>query len=120
MHSSNPPNKSVLHRAARLVPVSSPPVDDGAVLVSGGTIAAAGPYASLREGCPAGTEIVDHGDAALIPALVNAHTHLELSGLAGKIDLPRNSFPDWLSKLLPHRASLTPGTRCAAIREGSE
>ncbi|MFQ5461053.1 MAG: amidohydrolase family protein [Phycisphaerae bacterium] len=42
---------------------------------------------------------VDYGDAVLIPGFVNAHTHLELSGLCGEI-IPRAGFVDWLEQLV--------------------
>ena len=43
-------------------------------------------------------------NAVILPGLVNAHTHLELSHLRGK--LPRRaSMPRWLLALLRHRGS---------------
>jgi cytosine/adenosine deaminase-related metal-dependent hydrolase len=54
--------------------------------------------------------VVDHGPAALFPALVNAHTHLELSALKGKIPFPLGSFPEWVEVLFAARMAqaLTP------------
>lgn len=43
--------------------------------------------------------IIDHGDVAILPALVNAHTHLELSCLEKRIKTGVN-FMDWLRSLL--------------------
>jgi aminodeoxyfutalosine deaminase len=95
-----------LLRAAWLVPVATPPVPDGAVIVESGRIAAMGHYQDMVRLSPAGTATVDYGDAALLPALVNAHTHLELTGLAGRIPLPQPGFPAWLQHLMPLRATL--------------
>lgn len=54
--------------------------------------------------------MADYGWAALIPALVNAHTHLELSGFAGKIVFPQPGFPQWLELSF---AARPPGSQTA-------
>jgi aminodeoxyfutalosine deaminase len=100
-------DQPILHRAEWLVPVASPPVQNGGVLVRGGHILAAGPYAEVNAVSPALTPEVDHGSSALLPGLVNAHTHLELSGLRGMIELPQDSFSEWLKKLLALRPLMT-------------
>ena len=48
--------------------------------------------------------VVDWGDAVLMPGLVNCHTHLELTSMAGKLSasLP---FVDWLAGLEAERRS---------------
>jgi len=79
--------------------MTSPPLEDGGVLVSGGRILAVGPFGKLRKNTPRGTLIMEHPSAALMPGLVNPHTHLELSPLAGKIPFPRQGFPSWLQAL---------------------
>ncbi len=110
----NPQPAAVLHRAEWIVPVASSQVRDGAVLVKGGRILAAGPFSRLSSEIPAGTNILDHGRAAIMPALVNAHTHLDLSALRGKISFPRAGFSDWIEAFFPLRAELSP----EAVREG--
>lgn len=109
---------ATLHRAAWLVPVESPPVPDGAVLTRGGIVLDAGPRRELLGRCPSGTAVADHGDAALLPGLVNAHTHLELSALRGAIPLPQPGFPAWLRELFSLRAGLSPEALDGAAREG--
>ena len=66
--------------AARWVlPVAAPPIECGAVLLgSDGRIEAVGPDALVPR--PAGVAEEAFPDAVLIPGLVNAHTHLELTG----------------------------------------
>ncbi len=52
--------------------------------------------------------IIDHGDVAILPALVNAHTHLELSCLEKRIKTGVN-FMDWLRSLLKELDKLDEG-----------
>lgn len=49
---------------------------------------------------PAGTQVHDAGDVCLIPPVINAHTHLQLSSLAGKT-LWHAGFVPWLRSLIP-------------------
>jgi 5-methylthioadenosine/S-adenosylhomocysteine deaminase len=76
-----------------VLPVAGEPIADGAVLIgSDGRIAAAGPTAAVPTAKDA--ETVALGDAALLPGLVNVHSHLELTALRALVrDLP---FPDWI------------------------
>ena len=82
----------IRHSARWVIPVSRPPIENGCVAVSGKTIEYVGPL----ENAPAG-ETVDHGDSVILPGLINAHTHLELTFMRGFLeDL---SFAEWISKL---------------------
>ncbi len=108
----------VLHRAAWLMPVSGPPIDNGAVLVRGERIVAAGNYRTVHAQVPAGVCEVDHGSAALVPGLVNAHTHLELTGFEGLIPLPQPGFPAWLQKVFEHRSAFGIDSMCRSIAHG--
>ena len=64
--------------------MTAPPIRDGAVAVDGDdTIVAVGPRHDVRTAHPESPET--RADGALLPGLVNAHTHLELSHLAGAI-----------------------------------
>jgi aminodeoxyfutalosine deaminase len=89
------------------------------VLEDGNAILACGEYSAVKGRSPAGTIEIDHGCSALMPALVNAHTHLELSALGGTIPLPQPGFSQWLRELLPRRAALDRErqTRAAAEAE---
>src|SRR5260370_16024823 len=80
-------------RAGAVHPVTAPPITDGAVLVGrDGKIAAVGPNPELP--APAGTRQVESPTAVLVPGLVNTHTHLELTHLAGKN--PEREFARWI------------------------
>ena len=113
--SQKPPE---IHRAAWVVPVSAPPLRNGAVLTHGGLVIAAGPFADVRRDSPAGARLTDHGQAALFPALVNAHTHLELSALRGKIPFPQPCFREWIALLFGLRAGMGPESADEGLRSG--
>ncbi len=98
-------SESTLYRARHIFPVSSPPLYDGAVLVEEGRIRAVGPAAALAPPHE-GVRVVDLGESVLLPAAVNAHTHLELTGLSRAI--PGGlSFAEWVVALIRARRPLT-------------
>ncbi|MGO9016982.1 MAG: amidohydrolase family protein [Syntrophobacteraceae bacterium] len=107
-----------IHRAEWVVPVSSSPVRNGAVLTHGGRVIAAGPFPAVRRDSPAGARLTDHGRAALFPALVNAHTHLELSALRAKIPFPQPCFREWIELLFALRAGMESNSVDEGLRSG--
>jgi len=115
---SSIPETPQIHRAEWVVPVSAPPLRNGAVLIHKGGVIAAGPYHAVRRDSPAAARLVDHGRAALMPALVNAHTHLELSALKGKIAFPQRSFREWIALLLALRVGMEPHWIDEGLRSG--
>jgi len=62
-------------------------------------------------------QVSDHGPGALMPAPVNAHTHLELSGLHKKIG-PAQGFLRWVQALMRARADISPDQLMASARQG--
>src|ERR1700733_9356759 len=82
-------------RARWVLPITQPPIADGWVAVTGGQITAGG-----RGSAPGPTQ--DLGEVALLPGLVNAHTHLELSALAGRVP-PAGSMVPWIRRLMAER-----------------
>jgi 5-methylthioadenosine/S-adenosylhomocysteine deaminase len=90
------------YRAALVVPVSASPIPDGAVLVEGDRIGWVGPR-SLHPAAP-NARIVELGDAVLGPGLVNAHTHLDLTGMRGLLD--GLTFFDWIRAVVAARGVL--------------
>ncbi len=84
-----------------LLPITSEPIRDGAVLVRHGAISAYGALDAVRGVAPPDVQI-DHQDRAiLMPGFVNAHTHLELTCYHGQ--LQRAPLWDWFDKLIPIR-----------------
>ena len=96
--------------ASWVVPVDGPPIRDGRVAIEAGRVAWVG--SPLDAGEPLG-ERVDLGQGILLPGLVNAHCHLELSWLAGKVPLPSDFVP-WVAAVVEARRSETPEIACAA------
>jgi cytosine/adenosine deaminase-related metal-dependent hydrolase len=82
----------IRYHARWVLPISSPPIRDGTVVEHAGRIVYVGP----RDEAPGGSDR-DLGDCALLPGLINAHTHLELTVFRGLLeDL---SFREWIARL---------------------
>lgn len=79
-------------RARWIVPIAQPPISDGWVTVEDGRIVQVGEGRG-----PAGGH--DVGNVAILPGLVNAHTHLELSYLRGRVP-PTWSFGPWVREVI--------------------
>jgi cytosine/adenosine deaminase-related metal-dependent hydrolase len=95
-----------LYTARHVFPVSAPPIADGAVAVEDGRIVAVGTAIDLGERY-SGARVVDLGQRALLPGLVNAHTHLELTHHAGH--LPDNlPMIEWIYPLVSYSRTRTP------------
>lgn len=103
------------HVSRWVLPVSGPPIEEGAVLVAGGRIHAVGPAADLLAGFQG--RVCEHGSGAILPGLVNCHTHLEFSGLAGRVP-PQERWEDWLQLTLAASASLSPQEKETGILQG--
>ncbi len=83
---------ATVYRASWVVPMTQPPIANGAVAVSGDRITFVGTAAEA----PAG-RVEDLGDAALMPGLVNVHTHLELTPLRHLLE--GLDFAQWIRTL---------------------
>ena len=99
-------------RAHWLLPIVGPPIENGWIEIAGGRIV------HLGRGSTSGPA-EDLGDVAILPGLANAHTHLELSWMAGLIP-PAARMVDWIRNLMAWRRSGPPGgetQRNDAIRD---
>lgn len=101
-----------LYSAEWLLPVvggdegSSAVVRDGALLVSAdGRVADVGERHALRAAHPQ-IEARHYPRAAIIPGLVNCHTHLELTALRGYLEREETNFFGWLRKLTAARVEV--------------
>jgi cytosine/adenosine deaminase-related metal-dependent hydrolase len=85
----------IRYHARWVLPISSPPIRDGTVVELGGRIVYVGPRHEAPDASSASDR--DLGECALLPGLVNAHTHLELTVFRGLLeDL---SFREWIVRL---------------------
>jgi cytosine/adenosine deaminase-related metal-dependent hydrolase len=89
---------TTLYCARWVLPVSTPAIDDGAMAVTGEQIVAIGLQSELRAQFPEAT-VRDLGHCAIIPGLVNAHSHLELTAMRGFLEKEESDFFAWLKKL---------------------
>jgi cytosine/adenosine deaminase-related metal-dependent hydrolase len=85
--------QKLLLRARAVLPVSAPPIFNGAILISGNRIAGVGRWRDLAKA--ERDETIDLGETTALPGLVNAHCHLDYTDLAGQFPPPR-IFSDWL------------------------
>jgi len=87
------------HRAGWILVKPGVWIENGTVEVSDGRITA------VSKG-RFGAHAVDHGPGVIMPALINAHTHLSLSALRGQIET-RDGFINWVKELISTRAELS-------------
>lgn len=100
---SNPPGRQVL-RASWVVPAPGRVLEGGAVVVDRGRIEAVLDAAAAARASTASAEVVELPDCVLTAGTVNAHAHLELGALAGRIP-PGGTFEQWVGALLGARAA---------------
>ncbi len=92
------------YRARTVVTMDGPPIDDGAVAITGDRIAAVGRFAEIdtRERRRDGSR----ARWSLLPGLINAHCHLDFTSLRGVIP-PQRSFADWIRQINGLRRELS-------------
>lgn len=91
-------NKREIHRAGWIVMDSFNTIQNGYLETEDGIIK--GVYTGTpKEAC------IDHGSGVLIPPLVNAHLHLELSALKNRLPFDKG-FQFWIKSLLEQRHTL--------------
>jgi cytosine/adenosine deaminase-related metal-dependent hydrolase len=103
------------YRAAWLLPISQPPIRDAWLRTDRGRIVA---FGHARPGDFTAPDEIDLGEVAVLPGLVNAHTHLELSWMRGRIP-ETDDFDRWIRRVIELKnQSARPGdTLAAAIDE---
>jgi cytosine/adenosine deaminase-related metal-dependent hydrolase len=93
---------SKIYSAQWLLPVSSPPVERGAVAVEGARIVGVGARDEIVARFPEAAR-EDFGEAVVMPGLVNCHTHIELTAMRGYLEDVEDNFLAWLLKLTDAR-----------------
>ena len=102
-------------RARTVVTMDGPPIGNGAVVVSADRIVDVGEFDQIEK--ENAGEIVDLGEQALLPGLINAHCHLDYTCLRGKIP-PQKSFTDWIRAINAEKLKLSPKDYLASIDNG--
>ncbi|MGF1581250.1 MAG: amidohydrolase family protein [Gemmataceae bacterium] len=93
-----------------IFPISQPPIPHGTLVIHGDRIFAVEDHRRSQID-------LDLGDVVVLPGFVNAHTHLDLTGLHKKCP-PSPDFTGWLRQVIAHRISQTREEVEADIREG--
>ena len=114
-----PENGPTIFAAGLLLPISAPPIREGAVLVRDGLIEAVGTLDEIGRGNPS-AELRYFPHYTVVPGAVNAHAHLGFR----RDDPPEGgSFSGWLAGLierLPEKESWTAEAARASAREAIE
>lgn len=110
-----------IYAASYLLPVASPPILGGALAVENGRILAVGKLSDLTAACAA--PVVELPGCAIIPGLVNAHSHLELTHFPSwrvrkGIDYSPRTYVDWIIQVIKIRRSLSREEREHSVLEG--
>ena len=107
----------MLLRARVVVPVSQPPIDNGAVLISKGRIRAVGSWRELAKHSQGSVHELE--DQILLPGLINTHCHLDYTAMAGLFDPPRR-FTDWIKVITATKASWSDDEFAASWQRGAD
>ena len=108
---------ALILRSRVVLPMCRPAIADGAVVISGRRIRSIGRWETIRKEFSA--PVVDLGDSALLPGLINAHCHLEYTDLAGEF-LPPRHFSDWLKLIVAAKGTRTDADFAAAWQRGAQ
>ena len=84
-------------------------IENGTVAIQGSQIVDVGRYLAIQN-----SPIYDLGEAVLMPGLVNAHAHLDLTSIADSVQRTPK-FTDWIFQIVGKR---TPSTIGPSVREG--
>ena len=102
----------IAHRAGWIIVTPQTILRNGHIKTAGDEIIEIGQ--GRISGCQ---NVIDYGPGAMMPGLVNVHTHLELSALKGK--LPYNQgFQIWVQTLIRLRAALSQDELRSGIEKG--
>ena len=107
--------KAVVLKARYVFPVTAAPIRDGAMAIQDGRIVAVGRSIAITSDA---ASLVDLGNVALLPGLINAHTHLEFSDLPAPLGTPGIGLVDWIGRLMEYRRTLDSAAVASAVRHG--
>jgi len=102
-------------RARTVVTMAGRPIDNGAVVMTGDRIIAAGTFDEIRK--THADEVLDLGEQIVLPGLINAHCHLDYTSLRGRIPA-KESFTDWIRAINNEKEKLSAEDYLASIQTG--
>ena len=108
-----------VYRARWVISNRAGAIEDAAVVCSDGRIARVGQWSRVQEHVGLKDGVTHFGESAILPGLVNGHTHLSLSDLGGKFR-PTKNFAAWIGRVTARRLSRTKGAIRRAVRQGAE
>lgn len=111
----------IIYAASYLLPISSPPIAGGALAVKDGRILAVGKLHELRAQFSA--PVTDLHESVIMPGLVNAHTHLELTHFSAwklrkGLDYLPKRYVEWIQQVVKVKRALEPGDLEHSAKEG--
>lgn len=109
MECGSEPGRGAVYSASRLFIDASTAIAPGALAVARGAVVAAGSPRDVERAVPAGFRKVELAGAAIVPGLVNAHTHLQIPRLGAPPRDGSASFVDWILSVISWKRSAEPG-----------
>ena len=103
-------------RARAVVTMDGPAIENGAVRIAGAKIDAVGRWDEIRRDAVS-EDVVDLGECALLPGLINAHCHTDYALLRGAIP-PQQSFTAWIHEINKRKAGFTADDYLRSIAAG--
>ncbi len=97
---------TAIYSARWVLPIASAAIDFGAVAVADDKILGVGEAARITARFP-NAPVTDFGVSVILPGLVNAHSHLELTVMRGFLEREEHDFKAWLGKLTLARMAMT-------------
>lgn len=107
--------------ASFVLPINTPPIEGGGLLVQDKKIVAVATLNELKR--YHSVPVTEFPDCVIMPGLVNAHTHLELTNYpdwrrAANLTYPAKSYPDWIREIITVKRSLSLDDLDLSLREG--
>ncbi len=111
-----------VYAASRLVVDVDRVYSPGAVAVAGGVVLVSGPRDQVLGSVPASYPVREFPGEAILPGLVNAHTHLQIprfTGSAGEPPASAPAFVDWLLQVILWRLQADPSSFAGNFRSAA-
>ena len=109
--------QAVLYEGAAIADTGLGVVRPGAVAVRSGRIVASGPPHQVRQAVDRWENVVRVDDALIFPGMVNAHVHLDLTGIGPQ---PRTGdFADWVMMVQKQRGARGAVAAGEAVEQGA-